>query len=296
MNQTRFNDLLHFWIAWLILVLWLNRVARKYDFKLGKYRKSNGTRFVEYGWWIARWNPNTSMSSNVILVVWHRAMYWCNTTFPTGAARSGRFFYNRCMRSRRTVQDKTTHHFLNVKDKIIKSFKHTIEFNACSRVTYSSRPMLGCVLCCIFTNTGHPSNFSYGALLITVDGVRCGFYYSAILVLRPPTRCIIRANVAKSTMPSIYKCSSNILVTFCWFKLTTRGDRRQDWWKTKLTSLSMRRVFVWRRHFLLDISMSRCTSCVSFLKIPQKVCNSSYSHDMTFHRENGRVRLLTSFK
>ena len=64
--------------TWLILVLWLNRVPRKEDFKLGKYT-SNGARSVEYGWWIARLNPNTSNSWNVFLIVWHRMLSWCNT-------------------------------------------------------------------------------------------------------------------------------------------------------------------------------------------------------------------------
>ena len=87
-----------------------------------------------------RWNPNTSISSNMILMVWHRAMSWCNTctTFFTGAACLDAFFHNWCKRSRRTVQNKTTHHFFNVKDKLNKSFKHTIELNERSRVTYSS--------------------------------------------------------------------------------------------------------------------------------------------------------------
>jgi len=40
MNQARSNNRLHFYIARLILVLWFNRVPRKYDFKLGKYTKS----------------------------------------------------------------------------------------------------------------------------------------------------------------------------------------------------------------------------------------------------------------
>ena len=35
--------------------------------------------------------------------------------------------------------------------------------------------------------------YSYGASLVTVDDVKCGFHYSAILILRPPTRCAIRA-------------------------------------------------------------------------------------------------------
>ena len=78
MNQARYYDRLHFCIAWQILVLWLNRVSRKYDFKLVKYTKSNGARSVAYGWWIARLNPNTSIPSNVFLVVWHGALSWCN--------------------------------------------------------------------------------------------------------------------------------------------------------------------------------------------------------------------------
>ena len=64
-----------------VLVSWLTRVPRKYDFKLGAYTTSNGARSVEYGWWIARWNTNTSFSSNVFLVSWHGALSWGNTTF-----------------------------------------------------------------------------------------------------------------------------------------------------------------------------------------------------------------------
>ena len=110
------------------------------------------------------------------------------------------------------------------------------------------------------------SNFSYWASSVTVNGIRRGFYYSAILVLQPPMICIIHANIAKSTMPRIYKCSSNILVMFCWFKLTKLGDRRQDWWKTKFISWSVRRVLVWRHHFLLDTKLPRYSSsmCIIF--------------------------------
>ena len=51
MNQARFNYRLHCCIEGLILVLHvlINRVARKYAFKLGKYVMSNGARSVEYG-------------------------------------------------------------------------------------------------------------------------------------------------------------------------------------------------------------------------------------------------------
>ena len=37
----------------------------KYDFKLVTYTKSNGARSGLNGWWIVRWNPNTSISSYV---------------------------------------------------------------------------------------------------------------------------------------------------------------------------------------------------------------------------------------
>ena len=53
-----------------------------------------------------------------------------------------------------------------------------------------------------------------GVALVTVDVVRRGFHYFAILILWPPTWCIIRDTVAKSTIPSICKCSWNILETF----------------------------------------------------------------------------------
>ena len=49
--------------------------------------------------------------------------------------------HNACMRSRRIVGNKTTHHFLNVKDKFIKCFKHSIQFNERSRVTYEKIPV-----------------------------------------------------------------------------------------------------------------------------------------------------------
>ena len=53
--------------AWLILALWINRVPRKYDFKLGTYTRSNGARSVKSGWWLARWNHYTSIYSNMLL-------------------------------------------------------------------------------------------------------------------------------------------------------------------------------------------------------------------------------------
>ena len=104
MNQARFNDRLHVCIAWPILVLWLNRVPRKYDFILEKYIKTNGARFVEYGCWIARLNPDSSITSKVFLVVWHGALSWCNTTFSIWATKSGRFFLNACGKPSRTKQ------------------------------------------------------------------------------------------------------------------------------------------------------------------------------------------------
>ena len=140
------------------------------------------------------------------------------------------------------------------------------------------------------------SNFSYWASLVTVNGIRRGFYYSAILVLRPPTICI---NVAKSVMPSKCKCSSNILVMFGWFKLTKRGDRRQDWWKTKFNSWSVCCVFVWRHHFLLDTKLPRCTSSMCIvLKTPQNVCKSTWwrENDIMISLFTGKMRLLKSFK
>ena len=133
------------------------------------------------------------------------------------------------------------------------------------------------MLCCIFTNTSHPRNFLYGASIVTVYGVRRDFHYTAILILRPPKWCINRIPVAKSTMPSIFKCSWNIIVTFCWFQLAKGVDRRQYWWKTNLNSWSVRRVFVWRRCFLLYTSSDGVLlEWVSFLKIPQNVCKSTW--------------------
>ena len=141
------------------------------------------------------------------------------------------------------------------------------------------------MLCCLFTNTGHPCNFSYDASILTVDCARRDFHYTVILILQPPKRCINHIPVAKSTMPSIYKCSWNIIVTFCWFQLAKRFDRRQSWWKTKLNSWSVRRVFIWRRHFLLYTSCDGVLlSCVSFLKTSQNVCYSTWlrQNDITF--------------
>ena len=140
----------------------------------------------------------------------------------------------------------------------------------------------------ILNNTGYTSNFSYGASLVTVDVIQREFQYSAFLILWPLTWCIIRAIVAKSTMPSICKCSWNILLTFCWFQLGKRVDRHQSWCKTNLNSWSVRHVFVWRRHFLLNTSCDGVPLPIEpFLKIPQNVCKSTkmtlYSHDMTYY-------------
>ena len=60
-------------------------------------------------------------------------------------------------------------------------------------MTRDSSPMLGCVVLYISTYTGHPCNFSYGASLVSVDGILCGIHYSAIFIHRRPTRCIIPA-------------------------------------------------------------------------------------------------------
>ena len=47
------------------------------------------------------------------------------------------------------IMSRTKQHTINVKDKYNKSFKHSIEFNERSLVTYSS-PMLGCVVLYIY--------------------------------------------------------------------------------------------------------------------------------------------------
>ena len=110
------------------------------------------------------------------------------------------------------------------------------------------------------------------------------FNYSPILILRPPKRCIIRATVAKSTMPAICKCSWNILVTFCWFQLAKYVDRCQFWWNTNWNNWSVHRVFVWRHRFLLYTSCDDVLFlCVSFFKTPQNVCKP------TWWRQNGIV-------
>ena len=101
----------------------------------------------------------------------------------------------------------------------------------------------------------------------------------------PPTRCIILATAAKSILPSICKCSWNILVTICWFQLANRFDRRQSWWKTNSNSWFVRRIYGLGCHFLLYTSCDTVLlQCVSFLKIPQNGCKSSWwrQNDIVF--------------
>ena len=155
-------------------------------------------------------------------MVWLWALSWCNTTCSTWAAKPWRFFHNACMRSRRTVWNTTTHHFLNRKDK----------FQTFNRIQRAFKcDILKGVLCCIFTNTGHPSNVSYGASLVTVDGVRRWFHCFASFIFRSPTWCIIRTTAPKFTMPSICKCSWNVLVTLSWFQLAkpVNPDGKRTW-------------------------------------------------------------------
>jgi len=180
MNQSRYTDQLHFCITWQLLVLWLDSVPHIYEFILGKYTKSNGARSVEYGWWIARWNPNTSISSNVFLVVWHVALSWCNSTFAIRAEKSWSFFHNACMRRGKPSWTKQHNNSQMWRTSLIKV--SNIQSN-------KSHTQIRCegVLYCIFTNTSHPSNFLYGASLVTVDVVPRGIHYSAILILLPVT-------------------------------------------------------------------------------------------------------------
>ena len=140
------------------------------------------------------------------------------------------------------------------------------------------------VLCCIFTNTRHLSNFLYIASLVTVHAVMCGFHYIYYIYIQVLLKhsCII-------LLISIQKCVDKT---------------SSSWWKTNLNSWSVDLSFIWRRHFLLY------TSCdgsllwyVSFLKHRKMFVNqdgcvkmTSYSHDMTFHQENGRMHLLKTFK
>ena len=198
-----------FCITWQLLVLWLDSVPHKYKFILGKYTKSDGARSVEYGWWIARWNPNTSIYSNVFIVVWHVAWSWCNSTFAIRAEKSWSFFHNACMRRGEPSWTKQHNNSQMWRTSLIKV--SNIQSN-------KSHTQIRCegVLYCIFTNTSHPSNFLYGASLVTVDVVPLGIHYSAIFILLPWR--LIRATLTKSTMPSICMCSWNILVTFCWFQ------------------------------------------------------------------------------
>ena len=81
-----------------------------------------------------------------------------------------------------------------------------IQSNSASFYVWQTQVRCKGVLCCIFTNTGHPSNFFYGASLVTVDVVAI-FTILQILILRPLISCINRATAAKSTMPNICKSS-----------------------------------------------------------------------------------------
>ena len=141
------------------------------------------------------------------------------------------------------------------------------------------------MLCCIFINTGHPSNFSYGASLVTVDDGRHRIHCSAILKLRPPTRCIIRATVANSNMLSICRCSRNILVTFCSFQLAICVDRRQSWWKRTwivyMCAASSSDVSIF---CLIQVAMVHFFRVYRFQKISQNVCTSTWwrQNDIVF--------------
>ena len=90
------------------------------------------------------------------------------------------------------------------------------------------------VLCCLFTHTGHSSNCSYGASLVTVDTVMCGFHFPAICIIRQPTRCIIRATVTKSTMPIIQvllRHYCNVILVFNWHNvsISVNPDGKRTW-------------------------------------------------------------------
>ena len=95
-------------------------VPRKYDFIIGKYTQSNDGRSVEYGWWIARLNPNKSISSNVFLLAWYvrcpGAIQCIQFEQPSLDASSTKHAWNRG-EPFRTKQQK---HVLNVKVKFNK--------------------------------------------------------------------------------------------------------------------------------------------------------------------------------
>ena len=128
---------------------------------------------------------------------------------------------------------------------VLTSFKHSINFKERSPLDIRKSNVR---LCCsvYLLISGHPTNVTYGALLITVNGVRRGVHYSAIIL-------ILRATVAKYTMPSICKCCCNINVTCCWVLLYTRYD-------------------------------GVLLSCVSFLRIPQIVCKSICWRQISSHQ------------
>ena len=56
----------------------------------------------------------------MLRVVWHGALFRYNTTCSIWADQYECFFNNACVRSRRTVFNKTTHPFFNVKDTFNK--------------------------------------------------------------------------------------------------------------------------------------------------------------------------------
>ena len=127
------------------------------------------------------------------------------------------------------------------------------------------------------------------------------FHFSAVLILRPPTRYIIRATVDKSTIPITCMGSINILVTFCWFQLAKRInlDRKQNWIADQCPVSSSDVA----NFCLTQVAMVYFYRTYRFLKILQTfviqhygVKMTSYSNDMTFHWENGRMRLLKTFK
>jgi len=102
--------------------------------------------------------------------------------------------------------------------RLIKS--SIIQSNATSVQVWYTKVQSKGVLCCIVTYTSHLSIFLNGVATDTVDAVLHGCHYSAVLILRPPTKCVIRATFAKSTMSCIYKCFWNVRATFCWSQLS----------------------------------------------------------------------------
>ena len=129
------------------------------------------------------------------------------------------------------------------------------------------------------------------------------FNVSVILILPPPTRRINYAIVDKTSMAITCNCYWYILVT-CWLlQLAKRVDRRQSWRKTNLNSWWVRRASDVASFCLTQVAMLYFYRAYRFQKYRKLFVIQQggvkmifFSHDITLHPENGRMRLLKSFK